>query len=84
MYRNLVFFKENGTIQSVGVVNGQERFDGDTMPHSHFVCDCCGAVIDLPEINLDEHIDQSVETKYHLTVGRHELTFHGTCQTCMQ
>lgn len=83
VYRNLVFFKENGTIQSVGVVNGQERFDGNTATHSHFVCDCCGAVIDLPEINLDETINQSVETKYHLAVGRHELTFHGTCQTCM-
>lgn len=83
VYRNLVFFKENGTIRSMGVVNGQERFDGNMTAHSHFVCDCCGAVIDLPEIDLDETIHQSVETKYHLAVGRHELTFHGTCETCM-
>ena len=38
VYRNLLFFQQNGTIQSVGVVNGQERFDAVTAPHSHFVC----------------------------------------------
>ena len=83
VYRNLSLFKEQGLIASVGTVAGVERFDGNTETHSHFVCDCCGAVIDLPEINLDETINQSVETKYHLAVGRHELTFHGTCQTCI-
>ena len=33
VYRNLLFFQQNGTIQSVGVVNGQERFDAVTTPH---------------------------------------------------
>ena len=47
VYRNLMFFRERGEIQSVGVVKGQERFDALVKPHSHFVCDCCGAVSDL-------------------------------------
>ena len=38
VYRNLTFFRENGLIQSVGVVQGQERFDAVVSPHSHFVC----------------------------------------------
>ena len=33
VYRNLVFFQQQGQVQSVGVVNGQERFDGNTAPH---------------------------------------------------
>ena len=41
VYRNLVFFQQQGQVQSVGVVNGQERFDGNTAPHSHFVCTNC-------------------------------------------
>ena len=53
VYRNLLFFQQNGTIQSVGVVNGQERFDAVTAPHSHFVCTSCGAVIDLHRIPMD-------------------------------
>ena len=50
VYRNLNFFREQGTIRCVGVVKGQERFDANTHPHTHFVCDGCGAVIDLHEI----------------------------------
>ena len=30
VYRNLLFFQRQGTIQSVGVVHGQERFDAVT------------------------------------------------------
>ena len=32
VYRNLQFFREQGIIKSVGVVNGQERFDAETAP----------------------------------------------------
>lgn len=32
VYRNLTFFRERGLVQSVGVVQGQERFDAITTP----------------------------------------------------
>ena len=48
VYRNLVLFQQQGLIQSIGVVKGQERFDGCIAPHSHLICTCCGAVMDLP------------------------------------
>ena len=60
VYRNLLFFQQNGTIQSVGVVNGQERFDAVTAPHSHFVCTSCGAVIDLHRIPMDPALTAAV------------------------
>ena len=84
VYRNLVFFQQQGQVQSVGVVNGQERFDGNTTPHSHFVCTNCGAVIDLHSIKLDSFLTRDVSEQYGLTVERHELTFYGKCQTCMK
>lgn len=84
VYRNLVFFQQRGDIQSVGVVNGQERFDGLTDPHSHFVCSCCGAVSDLPQVKVDADLEQSVSRQYGFKVNRHELTFYGTCKNCMQ
>ena len=82
VYRNLTFFQETGVVQSVGVVKGQERFDGVTDPHSHFICRCCGSVSDLHRIGLDSGIDHSVSEQYGFTVDRHELTFYGTCQNC--
>ena len=48
VYRNLRLFLEEGVVASVGVVGGLERFDGDVSPHAHFICQCCGEVIDLP------------------------------------
>lgn len=84
VYRNLIFFQERGEIQSVGVVKGQERFDGVTAPHSHFVCNGCGAVTDLHKIKLDRNITRDVSEQYGLAVERHELTFYGLCQNCMQ
>ena len=84
VYRNLLFFQQNGTIQSVGVVNGQERFDAVTAPHSHFVCTNCGAVIDLHSVKLDSSLTRAVSEQYGLAVERHELTFYGRCQTCIK
>ena len=84
VYRNLIFFQDHGLIQSVGVVRGQERFDGVTTPHSHFVCECCGLVMDLPKISLAMDLDKTVSRQYGLAVSRHELTFHGLCPACAQ
>lgn len=84
VYRNLDFFRQHGTIVSVGVVHGQERFDATTTPHTHFICNCCGSVLDLDAIQPDAGMDQAVANQYGLAVERHELTFHGLCQTCIQ
>lgn len=82
VYRNLAFFRDHGMIQRVGVVQGQERFDAVTVPHSHFICSCCGAVLDLPGVDLGGDLDRSVSWQYGLAVQRHELTFYGLCSSC--
>ena len=83
VYRNLTFFREQGVIQSVGVVQGQERFDGTTAPHSHFVCSCCGCVSDLHRIDPHNDLEGLVRREYGVQVERHELTFYGLCTACM-
>ena len=82
VYRNLTFFQARGLIQSVGVVQGQERFDAVTNPHCHFICNCCGTVLDLPDIQPQVGLDEAVSRQYGLAVQRHELTFHGLCASC--
>ncbi|MBR4098394.1 MAG: transcriptional repressor [Clostridium sp.] len=83
VYRNLSFFLEQGIIQSVGVVKGQERFDAFTEPHSHFVCEECSAVQDLDGIPVDHDLNQRVSDCYGVAVQRHDLTFYGVCQECL-
>ena len=72
VYRNLIFFQERGDIRSVGVIQGQERFDAVVTPHSHFVCEYCGAVIDLPHLTLD-----SVRKLIRAAVSREQSAFSG-------
>jgi Fur family peroxide stress response transcriptional regulator len=48
VYRNIGLFLREGVVVSVGVVNGEERFDARTAPHPHLVCVSCGKIIDLP------------------------------------
>ena len=40
-------------------------------------------VLDLDDIQLDAGLDRTVCEQYELAIERHELTFHGLCQTCM-
>ena len=83
VYRNLAFFQERGLVQSVGVVQGQERFDAIVAPHTHFVCVCCGTVLDLPDIRPDSALEQSVSAQYGFAVQRCELTYYGLCPSCL-
>ena len=84
VYRNLVFFQQQGMVKSVGVVNGQERFDACVAPHCHFVCTGCSRVIDLDKLELNENADALVTEQYGFHVDRHEFTFFGNCKSCTQ
>jgi Fur family peroxide stress response transcriptional regulator len=83
VYRNISQFKNDGTVISVGVVNGQERFDGNVIPHTHFVCSACGSVIDIPGDYIHPKVNEEVAEKYHLLVESSEVLFHGICSECL-
>ncbi|XOQ49572.1 MAG: transcriptional repressor [Eubacteriales bacterium] len=84
VYRNIAQFKKDGTIISVGIVNGQERYDGNVHPHTHFVCSCCGAVIDIPGSFISSNINAEISEKFHLRVDSSEVLFRGICSNCLQ
>ena len=83
VYRNISKFKEEGLVMSVGVVNGQERLDGNVVPHTHFVCTNCGAVLDLKTDCLPQNIDVEVAKEFGVEVEVHELVFRGKCPKCI-
>lgn len=84
VYRNLTQFREWGQVKSVGVVNGQERFDANVLPHPHFICHRCGAVIDLHQIPKESISAELVMQRYPVSVEYQELVFHGICHTCQE
>ena len=84
VYRNLSQLKDAGLIQSVGVINGQEHFDGDTSAHSHFVCDCCGRVLDIFEPLVDTETLERIEAEHGFTITKEDLLFGGVCAECKE
>ena len=83
VYRNLSRFKNQGVIQSIGIVNGIERFDGNTEPHVHFICTGCDAVDDLPQIEVPRFLSSSVEQSAGCNVHGCQLSFTGLCSECI-
>ena len=83
VYRNLTLFKNQGLIQSLGTVNGIERFDGNTEPHVHFICGSCSSVLDLPELDPPESLCSAAAKATGGQVTGCQLIFTGTCQDCL-
>lgn len=83
VYRNLALFRDQGLINSLGTVNGVERFDGDTAPHDHFVCSRCGCVQDLPRVRLPAECIGGAVEKLSCRIDGYQLMFAGTCRNCL-
>ena len=81
VYRNINLFRDAGQVVSVGVVDGEERFDGRVAPHPHLVCGCCGRVADLP--CPDEGALRSLANEAQgFTIDYRKTVFYGTCPAC--
>ena len=84
VYRNLARFKNEGIITSIGSVNGIERFDAITEPHVHFICSCCGRVMDLPQMEVPECLCSRVSDLTDAQVESCQLAFTGVCRECRE
>lgn len=84
VYRNLALFEEEGTITSIGSINGQERFDGITYPHGHFICRQCYCIFDIM-LNAEQlSLAAIFESDSLYKVERMDVTAYGLCMTCFK
>ena len=81
VYRNLHLFREEGQILCVGTVAGQDRFDFDTSPHAHFICEHCGRVID---VDTPENGAALLPASLPGEPRSFALNFFGCCRTCLK
>ena len=82
VYRNLSLFKQQGLIAGVATVKGVERFDGNTAPHVHFICTDCGAVVDMPQLQVPQQLTESAQQQIGGTIEQCQLSFSGLCRDC--
>ena len=82
VYRNLALFKRQGLIQSVATVSGTERFDGNPLPHVHYICTGCDAVMDLKGISVPPELSSAAGQCAGGSIEGCQLTFSGLCSRC--
>lgn len=84
VYRNLSVFKEIGLARSVGIINGQERFDANITQHPHFICQKCFRILDLPAgyYSPGKNLYKMLERECDISVEMHSMTFYGLCSRC--
>ncbi len=83
VYRNLNLFRQQGLAVSVTTVGGEERFDGNTAPHVHFICSGCEAVLDLEEMDVPAALKDAASACCGGRVNSCQLSFTGLCSTCL-
>jgi len=80
VYNSLETLKKHKLIQSITISGSEARFDINHGLHHHFLCEYCGAIIDIDMTcpNLDKIIK-----------GGHQVNevhgyFRGICKNCMK
>lgn len=85
VYRNIAQLRADDKIKSVGIVNGVERYDGDLRDHPHFVCEQCGAVIDIePQDAIGQNPDELIAEKYNVEITSCHVVYKGRCGSCLR
>lgn len=85
VYRNLSFLVENGQAVKVPCNDGSIHYDGNTMPHYHFQCTECGALIDLDcdFKAAEETFLAAAGENFKGSIAGNVSFFYGKCECCL-
>lgn len=83
VYRNLNLLVEQGEILKLSCGDGSDHFDGNPLPHNHFICDCCGGVSDLDMEPID-YIQEAASANFNGKIRGYITYFLGTCPKCLK
>lgn len=80
VYRNVNKLVDEKEIIKLPVGN-VPHYDGNTIPHNHFICRRCNKIIDLFDNDYDSLIN-SVEDKHKLKIEKITILYEGVCEEC--
>lgn len=67
-------------LESAGITSA--RFDPNTTPHHHAVCDACGAIVDLPAAAPSPSLKRDIERASGFEIRAEERVYRGVCSRC--
>ncbi len=81
VYRNLSLLVDLGEAIKLPGKDGFDHFDGNVRPHNHFICESCGAVIDL-DYPVPDDILEKAGARFDGIITGHATFFYGKCANC--
>ncbi|MDD6363388.1 MAG: transcriptional repressor [Lachnospiraceae bacterium] len=82
VYRNLMLMKDIGKIRTVEVGDGAIHFDPNVSEHDHFICSCCGKVIDIDGEDI-ARIKELASRNFSGRIDGYSAFFYGICEECI-
>ena len=82
VYRNLNLFCREKKALSLGVVRGEERFDGITELHPHLVCTRCGLIKDIHKSKVIDLMQKRFTLDSGFFIDFRKTMFYGLCKDC--
>lgn len=84
VYRSLETLAELGLLHRVAHPGSSVRFDANTAPHHHFLCQGCGGISDLPLESIDGHRALCFVGPPPSTDAEMAILVRGTCAACAE
>lgn len=81
VYRNLQILLSEGMISEISLGRSGSRFDANRQPHSHFFCQSCGRVYDVPSYKAP--IPADLQDKIPGRLHFQKTDFFGVCSDCL-
>lgn len=82
VYSALNILRSCGLVREVLLEEGVTRFDAKVEPHHHFICEKCGAILDLDWQIFDNLSQNRLNPK--LKINTYEVTVKGNCENCQK
>ncbi len=79
VYRVLGQMAEEGRILRLGIAGCDALYDGGTHPHSHVRCRICGAIADIPPVEIETPLDTA-----GFLLESYIVEYSGLCPHCRQ
>lgn len=82
VYNTLRLLVEKGAVQQLTIDERKTCYDGDTTPHAHFFCRCCGRIYDVPLKRPNLRRGALLPEGFH--ADNVELYIKGLCPACAE
>jgi Fur family transcriptional regulator, peroxide stress response regulator len=82
VYRNLAMLIEQGMVKKIHWGSTFDRFEANTQPHYHLICESCGKIIDLEMPRVYNELNEQAKQLSKFTINHHKIEFFGICLEC--